>query len=62
MRVTRGQLRKLLLQEMKPPWAGSEAEKWGERARAINDPDIQQGLIELDDHPDYEVTFTYYDQ
>ena len=56
MRVTRRQLRRLLLQEMKAPWASSEAEKWGERARAINDPDIQQGLIELDDHPDHEVS------
>jgi len=46
--ITRRQLRKLILQEMKPPWASPEAEKWGERARAINDHGVQQDLIDLE--------------
>ena len=48
MKMTRRQLRKLILQEMKPPWASPEAEKWGERARAINDHGVQQDLIDLE--------------
>jgi hypothetical protein len=48
MKVNKRQLRKLitetLLKEMKVPYASIEAEKWGERARGINDPELVQKI------------------
>ena len=52
MKLNKRQLRKLimetLLKEMKAPYASIEAEKWGERARGINDPELVQKIRSLE--------------
>ena len=48
MKLSRKTLRKIILQEMKAPYASIEAEKWGERARGINDPELVQKIRSLE--------------
>ena len=48
-RLTRQHLRKLILQEMKAPWASLESEKWGERARGISDPFSRKTIMGLEE-------------
>ena len=55
MKITRRQLRKLILKEMKAPYTSMEAEKWGERARGINDPDFLKSIRELEGKGDENI-------
>ncbi len=55
MKITRIQLRRLILKEMKAPYASMAAEKWGERARGINDPDFLNKIRDLEGKGDENI-------